>query len=325
MSVTAAGSATDPAGAADTVMYSWQVFDAGTAVANGTGADFAFVPAATGTYDIVLTVADEDGGSASVDRSIIIDHVAPAVDPVVTPPAPVAAGSPSPVTVTGAFADADAGEVHTVVWNWGDGDTTTQIVQSGDPTALSASHFYQKAGAYAITLTVTDDRGGSATVKADTVIVYDPSAGYVTGAGWLASPAGAVAADPQATGRAYFRLGARYPKKGTSPVGNTRFRVQAAGFRFRSTGFDWLLVDGDRAEYRGTGKLNGKGDYGIRIVAIDGRRPGVPGVDRLQVTIWDKATGQVVYDSQAGSAPGLTNDDAPASIGGGAIRIVKPR
>ena len=41
--------------------------------------------------------------------------------------------------------------------------------------------------------------------------------------------------------------------------------------------------------------------------------------------IWDKATGQVVYDSQGGTGPGLTEQDGTTAIGGGAIRIVKPR
>ena len=51
--------------------------------------------------------------------------------------------------------------------------------------------------------TVTDKDGGEGK---DTVmvVVYDPSAGFVTGGGWIDSPAGAYTADPSLTGKANF-------------------------------------------------------------------------------------------------------------------------
>ena len=48
----------------------------------------------------------------------------------------------------------------------------------------------------ASSLEVTDKDGGTDTIVASTyVVVYDPSAGFVTGGGWINSPAGAYAAD----------------------------------------------------------------------------------------------------------------------------------
>ena len=43
------------------------------------------------------------------------------------------------------------------------------------------------------TVTVSDVEGAEATSKFEYVVVYDPTAGYVTGLGWLQSPAGAYA------------------------------------------------------------------------------------------------------------------------------------
>ncbi|HVM00131.1 MAG TPA: hypothetical protein VM324_12640 [Egibacteraceae bacterium] len=54
------------------------------------------------------------------------------------------------------------------------------------------------------------------------------------------------------------------------------------------------------------------------VTANDGQRVGGGGVDRFRIKIWDKTTGEVVYDDQTGAA-----DDAPATdaIEGGSIVI----
>ncbi|MEZ6121983.1 MAG: Calx-beta domain-containing protein [Planctomycetaceae bacterium] len=74
-------SATDPAGANDTLTYTYSVLKDGVAFASESGVDqtsFSFTPDDNGSYEITLTVSDEDGGSASVSQLITVANVDPA-------------------------------------------------------------------------------------------------------------------------------------------------------------------------------------------------------------------------------------------------------
>lgn len=57
------------------------------------------------------------------------------------------------------------------------------------------------AEVYDIVVTVTDNRGLSDS-DAFKAVVYDPSAGFVTGRGWIDSPAGSCIPDAALTGKA---------------------------------------------------------------------------------------------------------------------------
>jgi len=95
-----------------------------------------------------------------------------------------------------ASADAE-GDPLTYAWTFGDGGTGTDAM----PT-----HSYTAAGIYAVCLTVNDgelDSEQSCTIA----VVYDSSAGFVTGGGWINSPAGAcqlTGACQGAVGKATF-------------------------------------------------------------------------------------------------------------------------
>jgi hypothetical protein len=81
-----------------------------------------------------------------------------------------------------------------------------------------------------------------------------------------------------------------------------------------------LLAGGRRAQYKGTGRINGAGDYGFMLTAVDAALTPSTDSGLFRIKIWDKATGLVVYDNQMGSA-----DDADpcTGIGGGSIVIHK--
>ena len=49
--------------------------------------------------------------------------------------------------------------------------------------SASATQSYAGAGIYSVAITVTDDDGGAAQSRFQYVVVYDPSAGFVTGGG----------------------------------------------------------------------------------------------------------------------------------------------
>ena len=76
------------------------------------------------------------------------------------------------------------------------------------------------------------------------------------------------------------------------------------------------MIAGTKAQYKGTGTINGAGEYGFMLMAIDGSP------DKFRIKIWDKATGNIVYDKILGGA-----DDANPStaIEGGSIVIHKAK
>ena len=80
------------------------------------------------------------------------------------------------------------------------------------------------------------------------------------------------------------------------------------------------MVAGARAQYNGTGTINGSGNYKFLLTAIDGQLPGGGGDDKFRIKIWDETNGTVtvVYDKQMG----LADDGNPTTLlGGGSIKI----
>lgn len=102
------------------------------------------------------------------------------------------------------------------------------------------------------------------------------------------------------------------------PEGNTEFQFQAGDLKFRSSSYDWLVVAGTKAKYRGTGTINGEGEYGFMPTATDGDSKDK--ADTFRMKIWDKETDAVIYDNQMTDA-----DDADATfeIAGGSITVHK--
>jgi len=195
-------------------------------------------------------------------------------------------------------------------WDFGDGTTS-----NGETVA----HVYSNPGVYSVVLTVTDDLGAQAT---DTVmaVVYDPESGFVTGGGWINSPEGAYCPDSSLSGKATFGFVAKYKKGADIPTGQTEFQFKVANFSFHSTNYDWLVIAGAKAMYKGTGTVNGEGEFRFILSAIDADVNGNDDhtVDRFRLKVWNEVTGDVVYDNQMGD----TNDsDATMEIGGGSIVI----
>jgi hypothetical protein len=151
--------------------------------------------------------------------------------------------------------------------------------------------------------------------------IYDPNGNFITGGGWIMSPLGALKADATITGKANFGFNAKY-KKGSNLVdGNTEFQFQAGDFNFKSNllGTGSLVISGAKATYRGSGTVNGFGNYGFMVSAIDGSVTGGGGADKFRIKIWDQSDGNtVVYDNQL-NAP--ENVDATTVLGGGSIVI----
>lgn len=308
-------SATD-ADAGQTITYSLIGAPAGASINPTTGA-FSWTPTddnptatPSDAYNFTVRATDSADPAAYAEQpvTVIVSNVAPTITAVTAPTSPTGlSGGSASAPVSFSFTDPGSGDTHTAFI--GCGNSTVVSGTAGNCT-------YTAAGVYTVTFFVTDDDDGQDTETFQYVVVYDPGAGFVTGGGWITSPAGAYAANPALTGRANFGFNAKYHKGAQVPDGQTQFSFQAAGFNFHSTVYQWLVVAGARAQYKGSGTINGSGSYSFLLTVIDGQQPGGGGVDRFRLKVW--GPGGVIYDNQAGDA-----DNAPAStaLGGGSIVI----
>jgi predicted extracellular nuclease len=205
------------------------------------------------------------------------------------------------------FTDPDKLDTHTASWDWGDGETSAgAVTEANGAGTITGSHAYTTPGIYTVAVTVTDSYSKSDSGVYEFIVVYDPNGGFVTGGGWIMSPAGAYAADPSLTGKATFGFVSRYKKGAAVPEGNTEFQFHAAGFNFKSSSYQWLVVSGPNAQFKGVGTINGEGSYMFKLWAGDGN----PDTFRIKIW-WEDASGeQVVYDNGSHQA-----------IGGGSIVV----
>jgi hypothetical protein len=152
--------------------------------------------------------------------------------------------------------------------------------------------------------------------------VYDASAGFVTGGGWINSPALAMPANPTATGKATFGFVSKYEKGKTVPTGDTQFQFQTGNLNFHSTSYDWLVISGGfKAQYKGHGTVNGVAGYGFILTAIDGTQQGSGGQDKFRIKIYNENQGNaVIYDNNIGNSDSVDPTTVP---GGGNIVIHK--
>ena len=264
---------------------------------------------------ISVTVRDPLA-DALASTPLTIRNVVPVITSVTGPVSPVSVGTPATVSAT--FTDVGAADTHTCTFAWTDGTPDTILAATGG--ACGATHAYSQSGVYPVSVVVTDDDTGSATAQYEYVVGFEPTTGFVTGGGWIDSSAGAYAPDPSIAGKAHFGFVSKYEKGTTTPVGNTQFRLQMAAFAFHSASYEWLTVAGARAQFKGLGTVNGAGDYGFMVTATDGQIAGGGGVDKFRIKIWDRATGQIVYDNVRGASDDLAAAN-PQELAEGSVVI----
>ncbi|MFV8347546.1 MBG domain-containing protein, partial [Flavobacterium sp. ZB4P13] len=151
--------------------------------------------------------------------------------------------------------------------------------------------------------------------------VYDPNGGFVTGGGWIMSPAGAYVLNDYTktlSGKANFGFVAKYKKGNNEVDGNTEFQFQTGNLNFKSSSHEAmsLVIAGAQATYKGKGTINGIPGYSFMVSAIDGDKKSTGVTDKFRIKIWNGSG--VVYDNQK-----LSPDNAEAStaLGGGSIVI----
>ncbi len=153
-SVSFSASWTDP-GELDDHTILWDFGD-GTNVTDPSGTH-VFVQ--DGTYTVLVTVTDDDGGQASKPFIIEVSNV---------PPVPVITVSTTTIdesgTVLFSASSTDEGALDNVTYYWtlGDGTTSNQV---------SLSHTYNDNGVFRVTLRADDGDGGISTPKTVTITV----------------------------------------------------------------------------------------------------------------------------------------------------------
>jgi hypothetical protein len=254
---------------------------------------------------------------------------------ITTPSAGTIVSTANPVTFTGVIVDPDEDDSHTATWIFTSAGESSSVSGIVTPilggAMVTASVTFATPGIYQISLIVIDSFGGTDTVTTvgdftAFVVIFDPDGSHVTGGGWINSPIGAYTPDPDLTGKASFGFVAKYVKGTTTPTGETEFLFKAGDLEFYSDNYEWLVVAGARAMFKGTGTINGEGEYKFMITAIDGKLQGGGGADKFRIKIWleDDITGEetIIYDNMLGA-----EEDAELGVttllGGGSIVIHK--
>ncbi|MGJ0483530.1 MAG: PKD domain-containing protein [Methylomicrobium sp.] len=117
--------------------------------------------AKTGSFKQKVTVIDANGSEITSTEETVTVSGDQALDAAlnVSSSAIVKGGQ---VTAQAASISGGAGP-YTVAFNWGDGSANEQETLANGVTAKSANHTYATAGTYDLTITVTDNAGGSKT------------------------------------------------------------------------------------------------------------------------------------------------------------------
>jgi len=291
----------DPDG--NSLTYNWTVSDPGVcAFDDPTAVEPILTCNDNGDFPADITVNDGTA-SDSDDTLVSVLNITPSLGAISVDQALVPVNTD--FNASASFTDPSTLDTHSATWDWGDGTSSGTVTQGAGSGSVNDSHRYSVPGVYTIKLSVADDDDGVSDESVfQYVVVYDPSGGFVTGGGWINSPAGAYTADPSLTGKANFGFVAKYKKGANVPDGNTQFQFKAGDLNFHSTSYEWLVVAGNKAQFRGEGTINGQGSYMFMLTADDDKP------DTFRIHIWgDNGT---VYDN-----------GSQQSLGGGSIKVHK--
>ena len=124
------------------------------------------------------------------------------------------------------------------------------------------------------------------------------------------------------SGRANFGFNSQYKKNANIPTGETEFNFQVGNFNFHSEAYNWLVVSGFKAQYKGTGSVNGVSGYDFTLTAYDGDITGGGGTDKFRIRITKTTTATSSSTTRYGTPTDMDTAD-PQAINGGSIVIHK--
>jgi uncharacterized repeat protein (TIGR01451 family) len=304
----------------------------GTMAVGATGSVTVVVmPTVLGLVSNTATVTAEQidpvpGNNSSTQGSTVNpppDLMGPITSDVVVTPNPEEINLPTTITATVDDSATGASSIATAEYRIDGGPFTPMNASDGGFNAVmegvvSGPLSFAAPGVHEVCVRGRDVFGNYGPLTCVFLAIYDPDGGFVTGGGWIQSPLGAYAANAGLTGRANFGFVSKYLPGANVPSGETQFQFKTADLNFHSTSYEWLVVAGARAQFKGSGTINGTGDYSFQLTGIDGQRPGGGGTDRFRIKIMNKGSGGVIYDNQMDK--GDNGNDA-TELGGGSIVI----
>jgi len=295
----------------------------GTVTDNGNGTwswSFTTSDGPTESQTVTITADDGNGGVTITTFGLVVDNVPPAIDAISISIDPVDINA-QPVSASATFTD-PAGtydELYTCTVDYDDGSGPQAGTVDGTE-CTGPNHTYAEAGVYEVTVTVTDkDVGSGSATAANFIVIYDPDGGFVTGGGWIMSPEGACPRCPSSPeGKANFGFVSKYKNGASTPTGQTEFQFKAGDLNFHSDSYEWLVIAGANAKYKGEGTINGEGAYRFMLTATDGDLLGGGKADEFRIRIWDD--NGLYYDNKSN----LGDDEyGGTELGGGNIKIHK--
>ncbi|UCE38523.1 MAG: PKD domain-containing protein, partial [Thermoplasmata archaeon] len=136
-----------------------------------------------GVFTITLKVTDDDGGSTYYMTNVIVNNVAPIIEPL----GPLKVDENLLLNLDATSVDPGSDDL-TFIWDWGDGTPDIITIYYNDGNAPDpypspqgtfpfnatdlVQHIYYNLGVYTINLTVEDDDGGIVMYKKDVTINY---------------------------------------------------------------------------------------------------------------------------------------------------------
>ncbi|RUR03471.1 PKD domain-containing protein [Labedella endophytica] len=160
----------------------------------GTGSMVSHSYTTGGTYSVTVTVTDNRGGTATETRDVTV------IAPNAVPTASFTASGSALTASFDASASSDPdGTIASYDWAFGDGTSATGV---------TTDHTYGGAGTFVVTLTVTDNRGGTATTTRNVTVEapanQNPTASFTAaGSGLGVSVDAATSNDPDGTIASY--------------------------------------------------------------------------------------------------------------------------
>jgi len=272
-------------------------------------------------YTVTVACSDGCGNSTNTTTTVVVAHN------ITDPPSGASFKIGTAVNFAGTFWDIP-GNKHTAQWLFDKLSTKGSVVE---PSGLkngkvTGSYKFTSPGVYKVRMNVTDQKGVTSYVNTngdleEIVVIYDPNGGYTVGGGWYASPAGVFAAEASLTGKVSFGFAMSYFKNATYPKGETQFQFNAGGLEFNAINFDYLVISGARAQFKGSGKVIGDAaSYNFILTVIDGQLSGGGGVDNIRMKIYNKNTNVVIYDSQMGASDAA---DPTTPVGDGSSIVIQ--
>src|SRR2546425_460706 len=164
-----ASGSSDPDGTIDS--YVWDFGDR----TNGSGAIISHSYPTFGTFNVTLTVTDNESFTATAHRDVVV-HAPPVASFTTTPNSPVVGAS---VTFNASASRDPDGNIMTYAWNFGDSTFGSEAI---------TSHPYAGAGTYNVTLNVTDNDSLNGTVYHEVVVGPPPPGPRPPVADFAASP-----------------------------------------------------------------------------------------------------------------------------------------